>query len=329
MEVDPALANQGTDDRERLLEPGDAVVEGEAERGVLALVPSGAEAEHEAPAGDPVDGRGHLGQHRRRVEARRRDERSELHARGHGSDRRQRRPHLPRPARHAAAAGRRADGRRARVESRPTSSAVRAIVSSSGHSTRRSTSGSWTPTRSGRLISRALLVGVVPRSFRRAPSNRPLTVTREPRNDERSWGPGCSLATRVSRMPRRRPGSCRTATGSGTDQCAHACRPISSWARSHTVMSRSPSRRVRSSARGLTRGRASPRRCAAALAIGLTSVPGWVPAEAAATVLARRQSAAARCDRAVLAVQTNTTRGAATVDRRTREARRRGASRSR
>lgn len=38
-------------------------------------------------------------------------------------------------------------------ESSPTASAVRAIENSSGQATGRSTSGSWTPTRQGRLTS--------------------------------------------------------------------------------------------------------------------------------------------------------------------------------
>ncbi len=37
---------------------------------------------------------------------------------------------------------------------------------------------------------------------------------------------------------------------------------------------------------------------------------GWVPADAAGTLLARRHSAAARCERAELAVHTNSTRRA-------------------
>ena len=40
------------------------------------------------------------------------------------------------------------------------------------------------------------------------------------------------------------------------------------------------------------------------------AVAGWVPAEAAGTLLARRHSAAARWERAEFAVQTNSTRRA-------------------
>jgi hypothetical protein len=42
--------------------------------------------------------------------------------------------------------------------------------------------------------------------------------------------------------------------------------------------------------------------------LGVDLGPGWVPAEAAVMLLVCRQSAAARWDRAVLAVQTNNTR---------------------
>ena len=45
VEVDGAVLQQRPDDRERLLEPVDAVVEREAEGAELGLVPAGAEAE--------------------------------------------------------------------------------------------------------------------------------------------------------------------------------------------------------------------------------------------------------------------------------------------
>ena len=77
VEVDRARAQQGTDDRECLGEPADAMVVGEAERVVSRPIPSGAEAENETSTGDRVDGRRLLGQHRRRVEAGRRHERAE------------------------------------------------------------------------------------------------------------------------------------------------------------------------------------------------------------------------------------------------------------
>ena len=46
------------------------------------------------------------------------------------------------------------------------------------------------------------------------------------------------------------------------------------------------------------------------MAPGSTRAAGWVPAEAAGTLLARRHSAAARWERAELAVHTNSTRPA-------------------
>src|SRR4029079_7237628 len=49
---------------------------------------------------------------------------------------------------------------------------------------------------------------------------------------------------------------------------------------------------------------------AAAIALGSIASPGWVPADAAGMVLARRHSAAARWERAELAVHTNRTRRA-------------------
>ena len=52
VEVDGALAQERPDDRERLLEAVDAVVEREAEGPELGLVPAGAQAEHEAAAAD-------------------------------------------------------------------------------------------------------------------------------------------------------------------------------------------------------------------------------------------------------------------------------------
>ena len=57
----------------------------------------------------------------------------------------------------------------------------------------------------------------------------------------------------------------------------------------------------------------SGRRCrpAAAIAPGSIAAAGWVPADTAGTALALRHSAAARCERAELAVHTNSTRAAA------------------
>ena len=99
VEVDGALAKQRPDDRERLLEAVDAVVEREAEGAKLGLVPAGAEPEHEATAADLVDRGGLLGQQRRVVEVRARHERPELDPGGDGGDGAHQRPCLPRPAR--------------------------------------------------------------------------------------------------------------------------------------------------------------------------------------------------------------------------------------
>ena len=76
LEVDGALPQQRADDREGLLEPRHAMVEGEPEGAVLDLVPARAQAEHEPPAADLVDGRGELREDGRLVEAGRRDERA-------------------------------------------------------------------------------------------------------------------------------------------------------------------------------------------------------------------------------------------------------------
>ena len=92
-----ALAGQrAADDLERLLEARHPLVVRDAERVELALVPARAEAEHEPPAADLVDRRGHLGDQPRRVKADAGHQRADRHAR---RDRRQRghqRPHLPR-----------------------------------------------------------------------------------------------------------------------------------------------------------------------------------------------------------------------------------------
>jgi hypothetical protein len=101
-EVDVPLTQQGADDRQRLGEAVDAPIEGETEGPVLALVPPGAEAEDQPPAGDAIDGCRMLGEHRRRVEPDRRDERSELHPLGDRGEGGERRPHLPWSPRHLA-----------------------------------------------------------------------------------------------------------------------------------------------------------------------------------------------------------------------------------
>src|SRR5439155_17300768 len=98
VEVDPAVSQEGPDDREGLLEPGYAAIERETERPIFRLVPSGAETEDQPSTADLVDRVRHLREHRRVVEARAGHERSELDpGRGRG-DRRQHRPDLPRAA---------------------------------------------------------------------------------------------------------------------------------------------------------------------------------------------------------------------------------------
>src|SRR5258706_1976710 len=95
VEVDGAVAEQRPDDRERLLEPRDAMVEGEAERGELGLVPARAQAEDQPSPADLVHGRSELGEHGRRMERRRRHERAEPDAGRARGDRREHRPDLP------------------------------------------------------------------------------------------------------------------------------------------------------------------------------------------------------------------------------------------
>ncbi len=99
VEVDRSVGQQCADDRERFLEPAHPMVVREAERSVVRRVPSRAEGEDQPPAGDGVDGRRLLGEHRRGVEARARHEWTELDRGGRRGERGERRPHLPRPAR--------------------------------------------------------------------------------------------------------------------------------------------------------------------------------------------------------------------------------------
>jgi hypothetical protein len=92
-----ALAReQAADDLECFLEPSDLVVERNAERPELGLVPTGAEAEDEPAAGHLVDRRRHACDEPGPVKRRRRDERTERHALGRRGERRQHRPHVPR-----------------------------------------------------------------------------------------------------------------------------------------------------------------------------------------------------------------------------------------
>ena len=75
------------------------MVEREAERAVLGLVPAGSETEDQPSSADLVDGRRLLRQHRRGMEARRCDERTELDPRRGRRQGSQHRPALPGPAR--------------------------------------------------------------------------------------------------------------------------------------------------------------------------------------------------------------------------------------
>src|SRR5690625_714372 len=101
------------------------------------------------------------------------------------------------------------------------------------------------------------------------------------------------------------------ATGSGTDQWMSIGVVSSSWALSHTLMTRSPALSTPSTCWGATRGRSRRWRRATSRASGWIWSAGWVPAEVTGTALARRHSAAARWERAELRVQTNTTRATA------------------
>ena len=132
VEVDRPVAEQRPDDRERLLEPVDPMVEREAERAELGLVPAGPEAEDEPAAADLVDRGRLLGQHRRVVEARARHERPELDPRRRGGEAGERRPRLPRAARLAGPASDTAGGRRPRSSRSRASSIARAISSELG-----------------------------------------------------------------------------------------------------------------------------------------------------------------------------------------------------
>ena len=149
VEVDRAILQQCPDDRERLLEPVDAMVERDAEGAELGLVPAGAQAEDQPAAADLVDRRGLLGEDSRVVERRAGDQRAELDAVGDRSDRGENRPGLPRPTR--GSVGPAIEEVLAEPDGViPESSMARVMSSSSGQRTSRSTSGSWTPILSGR-----------------------------------------------------------------------------------------------------------------------------------------------------------------------------------
>ena len=157
LEVDVPVAQQRAHDRERLLEAADPVVERHAQGAELHVVPAGTETQDEPAAGDLVDRGRLLGEHERRVERGRRDERAEGDAlRGLG-EAGERRPRLPRAARLAGRRSGTAGGRRARSSrTRPARPSGRSR-GSSGQRTSRSTSGSWTPTPRGRPGRRGII----------------------------------------------------------------------------------------------------------------------------------------------------------------------------
>jgi hypothetical protein len=99
IEVDRALLKERADDRERFLEPIDAVIERDPERPKLGLVPAGAEPEDQTATTDLIDGRGLFGEDRGVVEGRASDERPELDPAGTGGDRGEHRPGFPWPTR--------------------------------------------------------------------------------------------------------------------------------------------------------------------------------------------------------------------------------------
>jgi hypothetical protein len=96
LEVNVAVAQQPTDDGERLLEPLDPMVEGVAEGPVFGFVPAGPQAEDQASATDLVDRCRLLRQHGRVVERGAGHQRAQLHALGHRGQGRQCGPGFPR-----------------------------------------------------------------------------------------------------------------------------------------------------------------------------------------------------------------------------------------
>src|SRR5947209_3844347 len=94
-EIDLAVAEQRTDDLQRLFESTYAVVEGKAEGIELGLMPAGAEAQREAPATDFVQGGGHLGHERRVAELAAGYQRAKLDALRRFGQRREHGPALP------------------------------------------------------------------------------------------------------------------------------------------------------------------------------------------------------------------------------------------
>jgi hypothetical protein len=90
-----ALAEELADDHEGLLEAAHPMVVREAERPILRLVPAGAQAEDQPPAGDLVDGVRLGSEHGRVVEARRGHQRTQLDPRRDRRQRGERAPRLP------------------------------------------------------------------------------------------------------------------------------------------------------------------------------------------------------------------------------------------
>ena len=79
------------------VKPADAMVRGKPERFVLRIVPPSTQAEHESPTRNCVQRRGHVRNHARTSERATENERSQLHARGHGGDSAEQRPCVVHP----------------------------------------------------------------------------------------------------------------------------------------------------------------------------------------------------------------------------------------
>ena len=130
------------------------------------------------------------------------------------------------------------------------------------------------------------------------------------------WMAGAIRAIRPARSSTARSNAASSPdrAGSATDQCSCShTGPSSSWALSHTVMITSSGRTTSWRWRGEDGVSFRFRRCAAAIAPGWTAGAGWVPADVAGTALSAFHNAAASCERAEFAVQTNTTRTAPRV----------------
>ena len=95
LEVDVALAQQRTDDPERLLEPVAAVVEGHPQARELGGMPAGAEAQDQPAVADLIERVGLLGDERRVAIAHAQHEGAQLHPMGDRGDGGQECPRLP------------------------------------------------------------------------------------------------------------------------------------------------------------------------------------------------------------------------------------------